>query len=410
MKIHEHQAKQLLAAQGLPVPEGRAAQSVGEAVAALRPLTEASGNPVVVVKAQIHAGGRGKGRFKEYPDLGGVVVVTEGIGGGAEAAEDRVAELAEKMLGSTLVTVQTGPAGKTVGRIYVEQGVDIARELYASVVLDRSSSRNIIMASTEGGTEIEEVSEATPEKIIRVEIDPAFGLRDFQAQALGFQLGLTGDALRTGAEFFKILSRAATALDADLVEINPLVVTAEGAVMALDAKMSFEANALYRHPDIAAMRDVTEEEPAEMEADAHGLSFIKLDGNIGCMVNGAGLAMATRDIIKYVGGQPANFLDVGGGANKDQVAAAFKIITADPRVSGIFVNIFGGIMRCDTVAEGIVAAVKEVGLDVPLVVRLEGTNVDLGRQILAESGLDVVSAGDMKDGARKILALAEAAE
>ena len=408
MKVHEHQAKELLLAQGLPVPEGRAAMTVAEAVAAVRPLIESAGSPVVVVKAQIHAGGRGKGRFKEHPELGGVTVVTEGIDGGAEDVEARVAELANKMLGATLVTEQTGPEGKAVGRLYVEQGVDIERELYVSVLLDRATSRNIIMASVEGGTEIEEVAAASPEKIVRIEIDPAFGLQDFQARSLGYGLGLDGDALRSGAAFFKTLATAATALDADLVEINPLVVTAGGDVIALDAKMSFEANALYRHPGIAAMRDVTEEEAAEIEADAHGLSFIKLDGNIGCMVNGAGLAMATMDIIEYVGGEPANFLDVGGGADRDQVAAAFKIITRDPSVRGIFVNIFGGIMRCDTVAEGVVEAVREVGLEVPLVVRLEGTNVELGRQILAESGLNVVNADDMKDGAHKILELAKA--
>jgi succinyl-CoA synthetase beta subunit len=410
VKVHEHQAKDLLRAQGLPVPEGRAAMTVAKAVAAVRRLIEASGNPVVVVKAQIHAGGRGKGRFVEYPELPGVVVVTDGIDGGAEAAEAGVREIANRMLGSTLVTVQTGPVGKVVGRIYVEQGVEIAKELYVSVLLDRAVSRNILMASTEGGTEIEEVAVETPEKIVRVVIDPAFGLRDFQARALGYRLGLEGDALRNGSAFFKTLAAASSNLDADLVEINPLVVTNDGRVVALDAKMSFEGNALYRHSDIAGMRDVTEEEAAEIEADAHGLSFIKLDGNIGCMVNGAGLAMATMDIIKYVGGEPANFLDVGGGADKDQVATAFKIITRDPRVRGIFVNIFGGIMRCDTIAEGVVEAVKEVGLEVPLVVRLAGTNVDLGKQILRESGLNVVTAQDMKDGARKILALAEATE
>ena len=406
MKVHEYQAKQLLSERGLPVPPGRVAMTVAEATAAVRPLIGESGNPVVVVKAQIHAGGRGKGRFKEHPDISGVNVVTEGLDGGPEAAELRVRELADQMLGSTLVTVQTGPEGKVVGRLYVEQGVDIARELYLSVLLDRSSSRNILMASTEGGTEIEEVAAETPEKIVKVEIDPAFGLRDYQARSLGYQLGFEGEALRNGAAFFKRLAEAAVDLDADLLEINPLVVTAGGEVIALDAKMSFESNALFRHPDIAGMRDVSEEDAAEIEADAHNLSFIKLDGTIGCMVNGAGLAMATMDIIKYVGGEPANFLDVGGGADRYQVAAAFKIITRDPNVRGIFVNIFGGIMRCDTIAEGVVAAAKEVGLEVPLVVRLEGTNVELGKQILDESGLNLVSASDMKDGAQTILELA----
>jgi succinyl-CoA synthetase beta subunit len=406
VKVHEYQAKELLRERGLPVPMGRLATTVDEAAAAVRPLIEDSGNPVVVVKAQIHAGGRGKGRFKEHPDLAGVNVVTDGIDGGPEAAESKVRELANKMLGSTLVTLQTGPEGKQVGRIYVEQGVAIDRELYLSVVLDRASSRNVLMASTEGGTEIEEVAAETPEKIVRVEVDPAFGLRDFQARALAFDLGFTGDTLRHGVRFFKALSEAAAALDADLVEINPLVVTASGEVMALDGKMSFEANALYRHPEIVEMRDLSEEDAAEVEAAAHGLNFIKLDGSIGCMVNGAGLAMATMDIIKYVGGEPANFLDVGGGADKDQVTAAFKIITKDPNVKGIFVNIFGGIMRCDIIAEGVVEAVKEVGLQVPLVVRLEGTNVELGKRILDESGLNLVSAADMKDGAQKILELA----
>ncbi len=403
MKIHEYQAKELMAARGIAVPKGVAATTVDEAVTAVRPLIEETGNPVVVVKSQIHAGGRGKGRFVEHPDVGGVNVVTDGLGGGIEAAEAAVRDLAEKMLGSTLVTIQTGPEGKQVNRLYIEQGIDIATELYLSVLLDRSTSRNIVMASTEGGTEIEEVAAETPEKIVRETIDPAFGLLDFQAARVATALGLEGPAHRNGVKFLKSLTAAAVELDADLIEINPLVVTTDGDVMALDGKMSFEANALYRHPDVEAMRDLSEEDPAEIEASEHGLSFIKLDGTIGCMVNGAGLAMATMDIIKYVGGEPANFLDVGGGADKDQVAAAFKIITKDPNVKGIFVNIFGGIMRCDTIATGIIEAVKEVGLAVPLVVRLEGTNVELGQQILDESGLDLVSATDMKDGASKIL-------
>ena len=289
-------------------------------------------------------------------------------------------ELAEQMLGSTLVTIQTGPEGKTVNRLYIEQGIDIATELYLSVLLDRATSRNIVMASTEGGTEIEVVAEETPELILKEEIDPAFGLLDFQASAIAAGLGLTGDAQRNGVRFLKALTSAAVELDTDLVEINPLVVTKDGQVMALDGKMSFEANALYRHPDVVALRDESEEDAAELAAQEYGLSFIKLDGTIGCMVNGAGLAMSTMDIINHVGGEPANFLDVGGGADKDQIAAAFKIITKDPNVKGIFVNIFGGIMRCDTIAEGVVAAVKEVGLDVPLVVRLEGTNVEIGKQ------------------------------
>ena len=405
MKIHEYQAKALMADRGIAVPIGRVATTVNEAVAAVRPLIEESGNPVVVVKSQIHAGGRGKGRFKEYPDLGGVNVVTDGIEGGIGAAEERVRELASRMLGSTLVTIQTGEEGQSVNRLYIEQGIDIATELYLSVLLDRGTSRNIVMASTEGGTEIEVVAEETPDRILKEEIDPAFGLLPFQARHIAYSLGLQGDAFKNGVRFLDALTNAAVELDTDLVEINPLVVTTDGAVMALDGKMAFEANALYRHPNVAELRDVSEEDAAELEAKEHDLSFIKLDGDIGCMVNGAGLAMATMDIIKTVGGEPANFLDVGGGAEKDQIAAAFKIITKDPNVKGIFVNIFGGIMRCDIIAEGVIAAVEEVGLSVPLVVRLEGTNVELGKQILDKSGLDLVSATDMKDGAQKILEL-----
>ncbi len=405
MKIHEYQAKELMKARGIPVPLGRVATTVSQAVAAVRPLIEESGNPVVVVKSQIHAGGRGKGRFKEHPELGGVNVVTEGIAGGIEAAEERVRSLAEQMLGSTLETIQTGPAGKRVNRLYIEQGIDIDREMYLSVVLDRAVSRLVVMVSTEGGTEIEEVAEHTPEKILRETIDPAIGLAGFQAATLAYGLGLEGEAFKNGVNFMKALTEAAVELDTDMIEINPLVVTTSGAVMALDGKVSFDSNAMYRHPDIAAMRDESEEDPAELEASEHDLSFIKLDGTIGCMVNGAGLAMSTMDIIKYVGAEPANFLDVGGGATADKVTAAFKIITKDPNVKGIFVNIFGGIMKCDTIAEGVVQAVKEVGLEVPLVVRLEGTNVELGKQIIDESGLNVVSAGDMKDGAQKIVEL-----
>ncbi len=406
MKIHEYQAKELMAARGIAVPRGRVATTVDEAVAAVKPLIEASGNPVVVVKSQIHAGGRGKGTFEEYPDLGGVSVVLDGIDGGVEAAEDKVRRLATQMLGSTLVTIQTGPEGKTVNRLYIEQGIDIERELYLSIVLDRSLGRNVVMASTEGGTEIEEVAATRPEKIIRQPIDPAYGLLGFQAARIATGLELEGAAHRNAVVFLRALAEAAVELDTDMIEINPLVVTTDGEVMALDGKISFEANALYRHPDIVAMRDESEEDPAEREAAEHDLSFIKLDGSIGCMVNGAGLAMATMDIIKYVGAEPANFLDVGGGATADKVTAAFKIITADSNVKGIFVNIFGGIMRCDTIAEGIVEAVKEVGLSVPLVVRLEGTNVELGKQILDESGLALVAAADMKSGAQKIVELA----
>ena len=405
MKIHEHQAKALMEDRGIVVPAGFVATTVEDAVAGVRPLIESTGNAVVVVKSQIHAGGRGKGRFKEYPDLGGVTVVLDGLTGGIEAAEAAVRELARRMLGSTLVTVQTGEDGKAVNRLYIEQGIDIATELYVSIVLDRSTSRNIVMASTEGGTEIEVVAETTPDKILMEEIDPAFGLLGFQARSIAYGLGLEGDAFSNAVAFLEALADAAVALDTDLVEINPLVVTTDGRVMALDGKMSFEANALFRHPEVVALRDESEEDPAELTAKENGLSFIKLDGTIGCMVNGAGLAMATMDIIKFVGGEPANFLDVGGGADKDQIVAAFKIITADPNVEGIFINIFGGIMRCDTIAEGVVEAVKEVGLGVPLVVRLEGTNVELGKRIIDESGLNVVSASDMKDGATRIVEL-----
>ncbi len=403
MKIHEYQAKRLMAERGIAVPEGRLATSADEAVAAVRPLIEAGGTPVVVVKSQIHAGGRGKGRFDEHPGLAGVTVVTDGLTGGPEAAEAKVRELAEQMLGSTLVTVQTGPEGKKVQRLYLEQGVQIARELYLSIVLDRATGRNLLMASTEGGTEIEEVAAETPERILRETIDPAVGLADFQARRLALGLGLTGEAMGNGVRFMKALASFAREMDTDLIEINPLVVSEDGAVMALDGKVGFDDNALFRHPEVAALRDDSEEDAAEREASEYGLSFIKLDGSIGCLVNGAGLAMATMDTIKQVGGEPANFLDVGGSATTENVTAAFKIITRDPNVKGIFVNIFGGIMKCDTIAEGVVEAVKQVGLEVPLVVRLEGTNVELGKRIIDASDLNVVSAADMKDGAQKIV-------
>jgi succinyl-CoA synthetase beta subunit len=405
LKIHEYQAKTLMASRGIPVPLGRVATTAEEAAAAVRPLIEESGNPVVVLKAQIHAGGRGKGTFEEHPDLRGVNVITDGIDGGPEAAEARVAELAAMMLGSTLVTVQTGPEGKVVNRVYLEQGIDIARELYLAVLLDRSVSRNIVMASTEGGVEIEKVAEETPERILRQEIDPAIGLADFQANELAVGLGMEGDTAKAFIRFVKALDRAATELDTDLIEINPLVVTGGGQVMALDGKMAFDDNALFRHPDVARMRDESEEDPAEVAAKEAGLNYIKLDGSIGCLVNGAGLAMATMDTIKHVGGEPANFLDVGGGADEGQVTTAFQIITKDPAVKGIFVNIFGGIMRCDVIATGIVAAVRNVGLSVPLVVRLEGTNVEKGKEIIRESGLDVVAADSLRDGAEKIVEL-----
>ncbi len=394
-----------MAARGIPVPLGRVARTVDEAVAAVRPLIGESGNPVVVVKSQIHAGGRGKGTFKEHPEVRGVNVITSGIDGGPSAAESRVRELAQKMLGSTLVTIQTGEEGKTVNRLYVEQGIDIARELYLAVLLDRGSSRNLVMASTEGGMEIEKVAEETPEKILRAIVDPAIGLAAFQANELAHGLGMEGDVARNFIRFVLALAAMATELDTDLIEINPLVVTTDGRVLALDGKMAFDDNALYRHREIAEMRDESEEDPSEVLAKNAGLNYIKLDGTIGCLVNGAGLAMATMDTIKHVGGEPANFLDVGGGATADQVTTAFQIITRDPNVKGIFVNIFGGIMRCDVIASGIVDAVNRVGLGVPLVVRLEGTNVEQGKKIIEDSGLEVVNADSLRDGAVKILEL-----
>jgi succinyl-CoA synthetase beta subunit len=405
LKIHEYQAKQLMGERGIAVPSGQMATTVDEAVDAVRPLVEASGNPVVVVKSQIHAGGRGKGTFKEHPDVGGVKVVTAGIEGGIEAAEAAVRDLAGKMLGSTLVTIQTGDEGKIVNRLYLEQGIDIERELYLAVLLDRAVGRNIVMASTEGGVEIEKVAEETPEKILRAEIDPAVGFLPFQANELAVGLGLDEAAAKGFAGFVSALASMATEMDTDLIEINPLVVTKSGEVMALDGKMAFDDNALFRHPVVAGMRDPSEEDPSELAAKEAGLNYIKLDGTIGCLVNGAGLAMATMDTIKSVGGEPANFLDVGGGADADQVSTAFEIITGDENVKGIFVNIFGGIMRCDVIANGIVEAVQRVGLEVPLVVRLEGTNVELGKQIIEDSGLDVINASSLKDGAVKILEL-----
>ena len=394
MKIHEYQGKELLRAEGVPVPKSRVAFSAAEAREAAAELIEATGNQVVVVKAQIHAGGRGKGRFQEHPDLGGVKVVK-----GADAAK----EVAEKMLGSTLVTIQTGPEGKVVRRLLVEQGMDIQRELYLAATLDRASGRTVFMASTEGGMEIEEVAAEHPEKILKETIDPAVGLVPFQARKLAYGLGLEGDTAKKMAKFLAKLARAYDKLDCSLLEINPLVITGAGDVLALDAKVNFDDNALYRHPAIEELTDPSEEDPAELEAKKHDLSYVNLDGTIGCMVNGAGLAMATMDIIKLYGAEPANFLDVGGGASKEKVTAAFKIITADPNVKGILINIFGGIMKCDIIAEGVVAAVKEVGLKVPLVVRLEGTNVEKGKQILRESGLNVIPADDLDDAAQKIV-------
>ncbi len=386
MNIHEYQAKRQLAEYGVAVPRGSVAYTTEEAVK----VAEDLGGPVWVVKAQIHAGGRGKG--------GGVKVV-ESI--------EAVGQAATAMLGMTLVTHQTGPEGKEVKRVYVEEGCDIARELYLGMLVDRVAGRITLMASTEGGMEIEVVAAKTPEKILKVVIDPAVGLKPFHARRLAFGLGLEGGQVAAAVKFASALYDAFTGLDASLIEINPLVVTGAGEVVALDAKMNFDDNALFRHPEIAELRDEDEEDPAELEAARHDLNYIKLDGNIGCMVNGAGLAMSTMDIIKLHGGEPANFLDVGGGATKERVTTAFKLILSDPNVEGILVNIFGGIMRCDVIAEGVVVAAREVSLNVPLVVRLEGTNVELGKKILADSGLAIVSADDLADAAGKVVRAVE---
>jgi len=392
MNIHEYQAKELLKKFGVAVPRGQVAYTVDEAVQAANEL----GGPVYVVKSQIHAGGRGAGRFKDNPDgKGGVRVVK---------STDEVRENANEMLSHVLVTKQTGPAGKEVKRLYIEEGCDIARELYLSLLVDRATSQVTIMASTEGGMEIEEVAAENPEKIIKVAIDPAAGISGFHCRKIAFGLGLSGPQVKSCVKFVTGMYNAFVGLDASIVEINPLVVTGAGDVIALDAKMNFDDNALFRHPDVADMRDEDEEDPAELEAAKHELNYIKLDGAIGCMVNGAGLAMATMDIIKLKGGSPANFLDVGGGATKERVTKAFKIILSDPNVEGILVNIFGGIMRCDVIAEGVVAAAKEVALHVPLVVRLEGTNVEMGKKIMAESGLPIIAADDLNDAAEKVVA------
>ena len=382
MNIHEYQAKDLLGKFGVSVPRGRVAFTPAEAVTVAQEL----GGSVWVVKAQIHAGGRGKG--------GGVRVVS---------SHDEVAAAAEDILGMTLVTHQTGPQGKQVKCVYIEEGCDIARELYLSLLLDRASGFITIIASTEGGMDIEEVAASTPEKILRVAIDPATGVQSFHARKLAFGLGLEGPQIGAAMKFLQGMYRAFTDLDASLVEINPLVVTGEGQLVALDAKMNFDDSGLFRHKAVADLRDEDEEDPAELEASRHDLNYIRLDGSIGCMVNGAGLAMATMDIIKLYGGEPANFLDVGGGATAERVTEAFKIIVSDPKVRGILVNIFGGIMRCDVIATGIVEAAREVELNMPLVIRLEGTNVDLGKAILKESGLDIVSADDLADAAEKVV-------
>jgi len=392
MNIHEYQAKQLLKGFGLPVAEGVAILKKGDAEAAIGKLP----GPLYVVKSQIHAGGRGKGKFKELgPDAKGGVRL-------AKSAAEVVANVNE-MLGNTLVTKQTGPAGKQVNRLYLEDGADIDRELYLSLLVDRSVGRIAFVVSTEGGMDIETVAHDTPEKIINVAIDPEKGVTPADVKALNAALKLTDAAARDAETVFPALYKAFVDKDMSLLEVNPLIVMKSGHLRVLDAKVSFDNNALFRHEDVVALRDTTEEDEKEIEASKYDLAYVALDGNIGCMVNGAGLAMATMDIIKLYGAEPANFLDVGGGASKEKVTAAFKIITADPAVKGILVNIFGGIMKCDVIAEGVVAAVKEVGLKVPLVVRLEGTNAELGKQILRDSGLNVQPADDLDDAAKKIV-------
>jgi succinyl-CoA synthetase beta subunit len=385
MKIHEYQAKEILRGFGVAIPRGKLARTADEAFAAAKELL--AGKPVCVVKAQIHAGGRGKG--------GGVKL--------ARSAEE-AKEIARKMLGMQLVTHQTGPQGQKVRKVYVEEGMDIARELYLGLTLDRATGRNTLMASSEGGVEIEEVAAAHPEKILRETADPVVGLGGYQSRDLAFGLGLHGSAVNSFAKFAAAMYRAYEATDASIVEINPLVVTKQDEVLALDAKINFDDNALFRHKEIAALRDPDEEDAREQQAKEHDLSYIALDGNIGCMVNGAGLAMATMDIIKSAGGMPANFLDVGGGADEEKVTAAFKLLLSDPQVKAVLVNIFGGIMKCDIIAAGIIAAAKQVHLGVPLVVRLEGTNVEQGKALLRNSGLPIIPADDLGDAARKAVA------
>ena len=398
MNIHEYQAKAVLRAFAAPAPNGKAAFTPDEAAAAAKEL----GGSLWVVKSQIHAGGRGKGKFKEP---------SAGEKGGVRLAKsiDEVRKFAEEMLGATLVTVQTGAAGKQVNRLYVEEGSGIDKEFYLSALVDRSASRVAFVLSTEGGVNIEDVAHNTPEKIHTFSVDPATGIMPHHGRTAARALGLTGDQAKQAEGLIAKLYTAFVAKDMAMLEVNPLVVANSGQLKVLDAKISFDDNALYRHPDIAALRDESEEDAKEIEASKHDLNYVALDGSIGCMVNGAGLAMATMDIIKLYGESPANFLDVGGGASKDKVTAAFKIITADPNVKGILVNIFGGIMRCDVIAEGVIAAVREMGLKVPLVVRLEGTNVDLGKKIIRDSGLNVIPADDLDDAAQKIVAAVRSA-
>ena len=392
MNIHEYQAKALLRSYGLPVSDGRPVLKAEDAKTAAGELD----GPLWVVKAQIHAGGRGKGKFKE-PEAGekGGVRLAKSVG--------EAAEFARQMLGRTLVTVQTGPAGKVVNRIYIEDGSDIVRELYLALLIDRKTSRISFVVSTEGGMSIEDVAHDTPEKIVSFDVDPATGFSEFHGRRVAFSLGLEGNQVKQCVQIMKSLYKVFIEKDAEMLEINPFVVLKDGGLKILDAKMSFDGNAMFRHPDIAALRDETEENAKELAASKFDLNYIALDGEIGCMVNGAGLAMATMDIIKLYGAEPANFLDVGGGATKEKVTEAFKIITSDPKVKGILVNIFGGIMRCDIIAEGVIAAVKEVGLKVPLVVRLEGTNVELGKEIIRNSGLNVIAADNLSEAAQKIV-------
>ncbi|MBI3444082.1 MAG: ADP-forming succinate--CoA ligase subunit beta [Magnetospirillum sp.] len=398
MNIHEYQAKQVLAKYGVAVLKGGVAYTPDEAIQVAKEL----GGPVWVVKSQIHAGGRGAGRFTNDPNGKGGVRVVKSV--------EEVGSNAEAMLGSVLVTKQTGPAGKEVKRLYIEQGCDIKRELYLSMLIDRATCRVTIVASTEGGMEIEEVAHNHPEKILKVAIDPVEGFQQYHGRQIAFSLGLEGKQVNTAVKFIGALYKAFMDLDCSIVEVNPLVVTGAGEILALDAKVNFDDNALFRHKDIEELRDESEEDPAELEAARHALNYIKLDGQIGCMVNGAGLAMATMDIIKLYGAEPANFLDVGGGATKERVTTAFKLILSDPNVEGILVNIFGGIMRCDVIAEGVVAAAREVSLNVPLVVRLEGTNVELGKKIMAQSGLPIIAADNLADAAEKVVkAVKEAA-
>ena len=393
MNIHEYQAKELLAKFGVPIPAGHAAFTVDEAVAAAGKLP----GPLWVVKSQIHAGGRGKGKFKELPaDAKGGVRLAFAL--------DEVRGHAADMLGNTLVTIQTGEHGKQVNRLYITDGADIEKEFYLALLVDRGSGQIAIVASTEGGMDIETVAHDTPERIHTFLVDPAAGIQPHHGRSVAFALGLSGDLYKQCLSVVEQLYNAFVATDASQIEINPLATTKDGKLLVLDAKVGFDSNALYRHPDIMALRDLTEEDPAEVEASKYDLAFIKLDGDIGCLVNGAGLAMATMDIIKLNGAEPANFLDVGGGADKEKVTNAFKLILSDPAVKGILVNIFGGIMRCDIIAEGIIAAAKEVNLSVPLVVRLEGTNVELGKKILADSGLPIISGDNLGDAAAKIVA------